>query len=575
MTEDEDAVLLALAEVTGDLKSCVGGQEHVHSLLPVLAPLAAVEELTVRDQAVESLMAVIRELPAADVQTHVRPMVQQLVDASWFSPRISAAAIIPATIAQSQSTEDIDQLMNSYCKLSRDATHMVRRAAAAHIPRLSKALAGKAAPGAGAAWDADVTSLAQLVDMLGRDESDSVRLLAVENITFLWPGADQDQITGTLEPLLRALLQDVSWRVRWSMATALPLIAGKVDQAPSLEHAVQVATTLAEDAESEVRTAVATYLADTLLADVHDAQHVQLYLPVIRKLAGDSVAHVRVAVAAHALRAASLVQPGTPVSRELADVFFAMLQDASNSDVQLAAVGQVSSVSKLLLPDDVHSKLTPVVRSLLQHERWRVRFGAVKFIPLLAKNMPRAEFSGDIVPLCLECCVDAVHAIRRCAVDVLHTLVARLGSPWASEHILPTVQRLADAAITSNYLHRAMALLIVQVVGPVLKPGALVDEFLPAVQRLASDSVPNIRFIWARTVGELAPVLQARPDFMQQHVVRPINILCRDADQDVRAFAMQAASALGLTVELADEAWHGETLYSGGKFDVHASTETI
>ena len=52
---DEDEVLLALAEQLGTFTPLVGGQEHVHCLLPPLESLATVEETIVRDKAVESL----------------------------------------------------------------------------------------------------------------------------------------------------------------------------------------------------------------------------------------------------------------------------------------------------------------------------------------------------------------------------------------------------------------------------------------------------------------------------------------------------------------------------------------
>jgi serine/threonine-protein phosphatase 2A regulatory subunit A len=48
--DDEDEVLLVLAEELGNLVPSVGGSEYAYYLLPPLENIAAVEEATVRDK---------------------------------------------------------------------------------------------------------------------------------------------------------------------------------------------------------------------------------------------------------------------------------------------------------------------------------------------------------------------------------------------------------------------------------------------------------------------------------------------------------------------------------------------
>lgn len=48
--EDEDEVLLALAEQLGSFVPLIGGPAHAHVLLPALEELAKAEEATVRDK---------------------------------------------------------------------------------------------------------------------------------------------------------------------------------------------------------------------------------------------------------------------------------------------------------------------------------------------------------------------------------------------------------------------------------------------------------------------------------------------------------------------------------------------
>lgn len=63
-TDDEDEVLLALAETIGHLNDGhVGGEEHLHLLLLPLEALTACEEGAVRERAVASIRTVTEAMP--------------------------------------------------------------------------------------------------------------------------------------------------------------------------------------------------------------------------------------------------------------------------------------------------------------------------------------------------------------------------------------------------------------------------------------------------------------------------------------------------------------------------------
>jgi serine/threonine-protein phosphatase 2A regulatory subunit A len=74
--DDEDEVLLALAEELGDFVPLVGGPQHAHFLLPPLEALASVDETVVRERAVASIASVTGQMPAGAVQEHLLPLVQ-------------------------------------------------------------------------------------------------------------------------------------------------------------------------------------------------------------------------------------------------------------------------------------------------------------------------------------------------------------------------------------------------------------------------------------------------------------------------------------------------------------------
>jgi hypothetical protein len=74
--DDEDEVLLAMAEQLGDFVPYVGGPAHAAALLPPLQALATVEETVVRDRAAEALCKVCEQLPEAQVVEHFVPVVK-------------------------------------------------------------------------------------------------------------------------------------------------------------------------------------------------------------------------------------------------------------------------------------------------------------------------------------------------------------------------------------------------------------------------------------------------------------------------------------------------------------------
>src|SRR4051812_34123548 len=65
--DDDDEVLLVLAAELGAFTSLVGGAQHAVSLLNPLEQLAMTEEATVRDKAVQSLVAICALMPDGDV----------------------------------------------------------------------------------------------------------------------------------------------------------------------------------------------------------------------------------------------------------------------------------------------------------------------------------------------------------------------------------------------------------------------------------------------------------------------------------------------------------------------------
>lgn len=74
--DDDDEVLLAMADELGGFIPYVGGVEYAHVLLPPLETLCTVEETVVRDKAVESLCKIGVQMKERDVVDWFIPLVK-------------------------------------------------------------------------------------------------------------------------------------------------------------------------------------------------------------------------------------------------------------------------------------------------------------------------------------------------------------------------------------------------------------------------------------------------------------------------------------------------------------------
>ena len=74
--DDDDEVLLAMADELGVFIPYVGGVEYANVLLPPLETLCTVEETCVRDKSVESLCRIGTQMIEQDLVDHFIPLVK-------------------------------------------------------------------------------------------------------------------------------------------------------------------------------------------------------------------------------------------------------------------------------------------------------------------------------------------------------------------------------------------------------------------------------------------------------------------------------------------------------------------
>ncbi|RMZ92231.1 hypothetical protein DV736_g528, partial [Chaetothyriales sp. CBS 134916] len=546
--EDEDEVLTALAEELGSFVEYVGGPDYGHVLLAPLENLAAIEELLVRDKAVESLNKISEELSKQQIEEYFIPLTIRLSKADWFTSKISATGLYVAPYRK--ATPQSQQLLRTqFAALVHDETPMVRRQAANNLAKFVKEVPISVV----------IDEMIPLFQHLAGDDQDSVRLLTVEVLIAIAEVIPKEQQPshGVLLAALRILIEDKSWRVRYMVAEKFEKIALAVNEEVVTRDLVPAFVKLLKDSEAEVRTAIASQIPgfcrlldrETLLNEI---------MTSIEDLVSDPSQHVRAALGTQLSGLAPTLGKEETIAH-LLPMFLQMLKDEF-PDVRLHIISKLELVNDVIGIDLLSQSLLPAIVQLAEDKQWRVRLAIIEYIPLLAKQLGVQFFDDQLSTLCMGWLSDTVFSIREAATANLKKLTEVFGVDWARTSIVPKVSSLAQQP---NYLYRMTTCFAVSTLAPVLTLEIIKESILPILDRLVSDPIPNIRFNVAKTYAILIDTLRKLPaegtleeveqsganaapspksqDLIRGQILPSLEKLQADDDADVRYFATTAA----------------------------------
>ncbi|KAL1923051.1 uncharacterized protein VTP21DRAFT_9427 [Calcarisporiella thermophila] len=524
--DDEDEVLVVLAEELGNFVDYIGGPEHAYTLLGLLESLAAVEETVVRTKAVESLTKVCAILPPQHLQEYFFPLLKRLTVGDWFTSRTSATGLYAAGYekATPEIQEELRKLFSSLCH---DSTPMVRRAAATNLQHFAVKLT-----------KSDVTSdIIPLFNHLASDDQDSVRLLTVEDFVAIAHLLTVDEIKSYLLQTLRSLISDKSWRVRYMIADKFVDIANVVGPDVIREDLVTAFVHLIKDNEGEVRTAAAGQIPGFCKL-INQPTILDQIMPCVKELVTDASQQVRAALATQISGLAPILGKEATIEH-LLPLFLQLLKDEF-PDVRLNIISKLEQVNEVIGIELLSQSLLPAIVELAEDKQWRVRLAIIEYIPLLASQLGVQFFDEKLGTLCMSWLGDHVFSIREAATNNLRKLTEVFGVEWAKVTILPKVLAMSNH---ENYLYRMTMIFALTTMAEAVTPDVLTDYILPTVSGLANDPIPNIRFNVAKSLETMIPMLRKSHDLsalIENDVKQTLQKLSEDTDNDVRFFAQRA-----------------------------------
>eukprot|EP00980_Cylindrotheca_fusiformis_P000612 scaffold154_cov129-Cylindrotheca_fusiformis.AAC.29 len=563
--DDEDEVLLAMANSLGKMVEHVGGGMHAHNLLPPLELLLSVEENVVRDAAFASTQRVVESLSEEAFQDLYSKMLSRLARKEWFTARMSSAGLICSAFLKLKGEQQKEHL-TLFANLCQDDTPMVRRVAAQYLGEMVRnvvtAEGRKALEQDG---DATTVLIPLFEELASNDQPDSVRLQTTQNCVVFGevmgeiiknegkPTESEIALIRRMLPLIVSTIDDRSWRVRWTAASRFANVIAGFDMLPNvMDSLIPSYEKLLQDPEAEVRTAATFNLHAvarncTAMVPVppvgrmpteeemtnYQGDRISAAERLVKRvtsLTEDDSEHVRAALAMVATELAPILGKDATIIHLVPPVLL-LLRDAA-SEVRLNLISSLGALNEVIGVDLLSQSLLPAILDLAQDGKWRIRLAIIQHTPLLAKQLGREFFTERLVSICVGWLGDDIATIRVAATQNLAELTKLFGTEWACEYLMPSIN---DIHRHTSYLRRLTAVLACSRMAVQMDPALASTEVLPIVLEMASDTVPNIRFNVAKELGNMAKVCGRKVFEQQIHPV--LSLLMDDPDRDVRYFA--------------------------------------
>lgn len=532
---DIDEAQTAVAEQLGDFVELVGGPSHAVILLPLLEKLAGEEECVVRTAAVESFVKLVSKMEKNDVGTKFVPLIRRLANGDWFTTRVSACGLFSVTypLVNENLQEELRSLFKNLCN---DDTPMVRKAAYQNLGKLCLAVPK-------AHFKSDVYNI---LKSLSQDDLDTMRIYTLECTTQLVSKKklDPSEFLQYLLPLITALQDDVSWRVRKVLAEDMSTFSENLPDAIFSKHLLPLYSKLLRDKEAEVRTAAA--------ADLHKVcsplkTGLQEYIvPALEALTGDQKENVRIAFSQSLVHLCIPFGNNPPFAKDTAQKLLVpiiqQLAKDEHPNVRNNIINDLEILSKAIGPSGLINGLLPSLIELSKDPKWRVRYAIVSKSSMLAEDLGVKIFEKKLQNLVTGSLTDHVFAIREECCLQIGKIVKLFGGKWAAEKFFPTAFAIYDK--TANYLHRMTCLLLITKVVQVGNCGSdIIDKHLiPLIEIAVDDDVANVRIAAAKTMDILINSGKLDKYVIETKIIPGLQKLKTDTDVDVIFFSNQALS---------------------------------
>ena len=198
LMDDENEVLVALAESLRYLLYSIGGKKYAYALFDLIEQLLQIDEQNIRITTLESFKIILKQVNSPHFSKAVLDLIKRLCSSDKVPAKIGAAYLIPYAL---EHVKDLKQYIDQFKILMLCNHPQVRVAAAENVKILIK-------------YEEIISELLNIATI---DQEDTVRLLALEALLKC------NNVKGLITSIT-ALFEDDYWKVKQKLAENLYVI---------------------------------------------------------------------------------------------------------------------------------------------------------------------------------------------------------------------------------------------------------------------------------------------------------------------------------------------------------------
>ncbi|KRX09975.1 Armadillo-type fold [Pseudocohnilembus persalinus] len=535
--DNEDEFLMKLADQLQKLSSLIGGKEFTHILLSPLEILSSLEEISVREKAVDVVEFISqnqdnskqKSVQQLQSNNYFLPMVKQLAKWDNYPSRISATQLIGRCF-QHFDSEEQQELLTLFSELCKDDTPMVRRTAADGIQHLCE--------------KSNREDIAKIIlplwQELIKDNIDSVRVKAIESTTFISQKISQKENQTQIIKLIMELvnkqgqIQPQQWRVRYAIAEVLPKQISYVDQVTLKNDFLTLYDSLLKDSEQEVKSIALQNLPEFCKQLTKSLIQINI-LPLFKNLVQDKSYHVKSSLGEVICDIAVQLNDEQLIMSEIIPILDTLLKDEV-IEVRLMVLSKINLLNSVLSKENVKQSILPMFQSMVEEKQWRYRLQFCQLLPTFRQQLGFDLFIQSFKQTIFDFSKDHYAYIRENNFKNLHSIALEIGF----HKIKDIFEEMRDSLLEQkNYIYRVSSISGLLQLTEVMTQEQINNHFDILIQKLGNDKVPNVIISLARAYIELKDKLNQT---VKNKLINSLKDKQEDSDSDVSYYAQLIVS---------------------------------
>ncbi|CAM9673604.1 unnamed protein product [Ectocarpus sp. 12 AP-2014] len=554
---------LVHVKMLAETVTAVGFEQTVKSVVPLLGPLAEDQELVVRQHLGEQLEEIARFCRLQGKEAGYRliieivlPTLAKLLGDPQAEVRQAAGESLVGVANLMKPIDLGHHVLTIVLQLAHDdEQEELRMTAAALLNDLADALG----------YDLCKQFVTPEMESLSEDPVFRVRKATALNLDKICKVVGEAGIARLLPAYVRLTKDDV-YRVRKACTEAMVEMSKAVGSEVSLRELTPVFLNLASDSSKLVRTGALQHLGrliSTLPGESVSEDLVRYFTGTAVESMGDPVADAELRLYCAFSFPAVVITIGPDRWHELRESFAALIRDPSWS-VRKTLSFSLHEIAKVLKADDVEGDLVPAMEAFLrdmedvrlgvirhladffqemtpqQREKhlnvlvevlqttspfnWRLREVLAQQLPRLAPLLTPDSVFFAVVPVAFGLLNDPVAVVREKTFEVVAPLLQLAGAHSGARQA-SMVSRVRELAHAHTYQARQMYVYICHSMACSANVNherpLFIQEFVPSLAELATDSVVNVRIAMSRTLSKCPGTCCARFRLSCHGAVRP------------------------------------------------------